>query len=185
MLQLLQEQTVKFDTHQAGDGREIDNDALHMHKRMNGKKFKGVHIRIPLNSSGNITYSGNNSKIANQIIKEVKSVFKKDSAKVTEMAKSLAKNINRYSKDMSSENSLKFLEDSAKTIAKHFELKEEITGRLVSEAKNHYISSFITTHRDNNNKIYYIKQDVHRKSIKIGDNIEKLFYGNNKSKDNF
>ena len=62
MKQIIQDQTISFDTHQAGDGRRIQVDQLHMHKRMNGKKFKGVNIKIPLDPNQSIDYSGNNSE---------------------------------------------------------------------------------------------------------------------------
>ncbi|MFE3870262.1 hypothetical protein ACFX5F_03400 [Flavobacterium sp. ZS1P70] len=56
MKQIIQNQTISFDTHQAGDGRKIDIEELHMHKRMNDKKFKGVDIKIPLDPNKSIIY---------------------------------------------------------------------------------------------------------------------------------
>lgn len=181
MKQILQNQTISFDTHQAGDGKKINIDELHMHKRMNSKKFKGVDIKIPLNPDKEIVFTGNNSKLSNQIINEIKTVFKKNPAKVIEMAKTLADVISRYSKDMNPEDSDVFLKKSAESIAKHFELNEKIIGILNSEINKH-ISFIITSHKDENGKTYYIKQDIDRKRIKISDDLEKIFYGNNKNK---
>lgn len=181
MKQIIQDQTISFDTHQAGDGQEINIDGLHMHKRMNSKKFKGVNIRIPLNPDEEISYSGNNSKLSNEIINEIKTVFKKNPAKVREMAKTLAGIISRYSKDMNAKNSKEFTDNSAKAIAKHFDLNEDISGKLDSGINKH-LSFVITSHEDENGKLYYIKQDISRKRIKIGDNLEKILYGNAKYK---
>ena len=44
MKELINGQTIDFDIHRAGDCQEITVDGLHMHKRMNGKKFKGVDV---------------------------------------------------------------------------------------------------------------------------------------------
>lgn len=181
MKQIIQNQTISFDTHQAGDGQQINVDGLHMHKRMNSKKFKGVDVRIPLNPDEEIIFSGNNSKLSNQIINEIKSVFKKDPEKVREMAKTLAGVISRYSKDMNAKNSKDFLENSSKAIAKHFGLNKNIESKLSSEINNH-VSFLITAHEDEKGKLYYIKQDIDRRRIKVGDDLEKLFYGNKKYK---
>ncbi len=48
MKQLIQNQTVSFDTHQAGDGQPVNIDSLHIHKRMNNKTFN-VHKLVSFN----------------------------------------------------------------------------------------------------------------------------------------
>lgn len=181
MKQIIQDQTIGFDTHQAGDGQLIKISELHMHKRMNSKKFRGVDIRIPLDPNKEIIYTGNNSQDAERIISEIKRVFKKDPAKVTEMAKYIAYTISRYSANMSPEDSETFLDNSASAIAKHFDLDGKIADRMTSEINKH-ISSYITSHRDETGKLFYIKQDIDRKRIKLGDDLEKLLFGNGKYK---
>lgn len=181
MKQIIQDQTISFDTHQAGDGKKIEVDQLHMHKRMNGKKFKGVEIKIPLNPNEPIDFGDSKSDIGQQIINEIKHVFKKNPSKVREMAKYIANRISRYSDDMTAENSRSFFEDGAKAIAKHFELKEKIEETLTEQIKNH-LSFYITAHSDKEGNTFYIKQDVKRKRIKIGNELEKLFFGNEKYK---
>ena len=181
MRSLIQNQTVSFDTHQAGDGQKVKVEDLHMHKRMNGRKYKGVNIKIPFNPEKEIEYTGNNSDYSDQIINEIKRAFKKNPNKVREFAKDLANRISRYSSDMNAENSRKFLEESAQTIAKHFELNEKIINVMISEIYNH-VSFFITSHKDDTGKTFYIKQDIDRKRVKIGDDLEKIFYGNGTDK---
>jgi hypothetical protein len=181
MKQIIQDQTISFDTHQAGDGRKIQVDQLHMHKRMNGKKFKGVNIKIPLDPNQSIDYSGNNSEDGQLIINEIKSVFKKNPSKVREMAKYVANRISRYTQDMTVEESKQFLDNGAEAIAKHFELNDKIAETMTKQIKNH-LSYYITSHEDETGKLYYIKQDIDRKRIKIGDDLEKIFYGNEKFK---
>lgn len=181
MKQIIQDQTIGFDTHQAGDGRKIEIDELHMHKRMNNKKFRGVDIKIPLDPNKPIVYTGNNSKNAQNIITEIKKVFKKDPGKVREMAKYIANRISRYSSDMNANDSKKFLDESASAIAKHFDLDEKIADKMTQEIHNH-ISFYITSHYDETGKLFYIKQDIDRKRIKLSDDLEKLLYGNGKHK---
>ena len=181
MKQIIQDQTISFDTHQAGDGRKIEISQLHMHKRMNGKKFKGVEIKIPLNPDQPIDFGDSKSDIGTQIINEIKNVFKKNPTKVREMAKYIANRISRYSEDMNPETSKKFFEDGAKAIAKHFDLNEKIEQNITEQMKNH-LSFYITAHSDEEGNTFYIKQDIGRKRIKIGDDLEKLFFGNEKYK---
>ncbi|MES2654405.1 MAG: hypothetical protein V4620_02395 [Bacteroidota bacterium] len=181
MKQIIQNQTIGFDTHQAGDGQVIKVDELHMHKRMNEGKYRGVDIRIPLDPNKEIIYTGNNSRDAERIISEIKRVFKKDSSKVTEMAKYVANTISRYATDMLAEESKAFLDNSASSIAKHFDLEGKIANRMTREINKH-ISFYITSHRDETGKLFYIKQDIDRKRIKLGDDLEKLLYGNGKYK---
>jgi hypothetical protein len=181
MKQIIQDQTVSFDTHQAGDGRKVDVDQLHMHKRMNGKKFKGVNIKIPLDPNKSIDYTGNNSKEGQRIINEIRKVLKKNPGKVREMAKFVANRISRYTDDMTAENSKEFLDKTANALAKHFELNDKISESMTQEINNH-LSFYITSHLDNEGNIYYIKQDITRKRIKIGDDLEQLFYGNENRK---
>lgn len=178
MKQIIQNQTISFDTHQAGDGRKINREDLHMHKRMNDKKFKGVNIKIPLDPDRPIDYSGNNSADAQEIISEIKSVFKKKPAKVKEMAKYIANRISRYSQDMDVEDSKMFLEKSAKAIAKHFDLNPKIEDKIIKEISN-YLSYYVSYHEDEDGKLFYIKQDVKLKKIKLGDDLEKLLHDNN------
>ena len=108
MKKIIQDQTISFDTHQAGDGRKIKIDLLHMHKRINGNKFKGIEIKIPLNPNQPIDFGNCKSIIGKQIINEIKQVFKKNPAKVRELAKYVANRISRYSEDMTVEKSIKF-----------------------------------------------------------------------------
>lgn len=181
MKQIIQDQTISFDTHQAGDGRKIEVNQLHMHKRMNRRKFKGVEIKIPLNPNEPINFGDSKSEIGQQIINEIKQVFKKNPSKVREMAKYIANRISRYSDDMSAEDSKNFFDEGAKAIAKHFELNEKIEQTLTEQIKN-YLSYYITAHSDEEGNTFYIKQDVGRKRIKIGNELEKLFFGNEKYK---
>lgn len=168
MKALIQDQTVTFDTHQAGDRQPIKVDDLHMHKRMNGRRHRGVNIRIPLNPNEEIDYRGNpNSE--SEIMNEIKSVFKKNPSKVTEMAKELASIIKRYGRDMTEENREGFLVGAAESIAKHFELKPEVKEKLMSGVRG-----LLTSHTDSQGKTYYIKQDINREQIKISDSLDHV-----------
>ncbi len=173
MKQIIKDQTVSFDTHQAGDRREVDADQLHMHKRMNGKRFKGVNIRIPFDPNKPIDYSGNNSKEGKHLIREIREVFKKNPAKVREMAKFVANRISRYTADMNAEDSKNFLDNTANALGKHFDLNDNVSEAMTQQIHNN-LSFYITSHTDNDGKVYYIKQDIDRKRIKIGDNLEKI-----------
>lgn len=153
-----------------------------MHKRMNSGKYRGVNIRIPLDPNKPVDYSGNNaSDQGTRILNEIKNVFKKDPNAVREMARTLARVISRYSQEMNAKDTNEFLESSARAIVKHFELKPKIYETIHSEIKKH-VSFMITSHVDETGKVYYLKQDIERKRIKIGDSLEKVFYGNEKYK---
>ena len=56
MKELINGQTIDFDIHKAGDGSEISIDGLHMHKRMNNKRYKGVDVLFPLDDKEDIEF---------------------------------------------------------------------------------------------------------------------------------
>lgn len=170
MKQLIQDQTVSFDTHQAGDGREVLIDQLHLHKRMNGKKHKGVNIKIPLDPNKPIDYGIAKEKIGRSIINEIRKVFRKDPDKVREFAKYVANQIDRYGSGMSENQSRVFLAKTSEGLAKHFELNSKIKKKLSEE-----INNYVTIHNDVNGKKYYIRQNLVEKEIEISDSFEDLY----------
>ena len=193
MKKLIDNQTIDFDNHSAGDGKEITVKGLHMHKRMNGKKFKGVDVLLPLDGEIKIEFrpKKTSTKIQKQIINEIKKVLKKNKAKREEFINTIFNVIERYSNlevsgDSFNQNIQLFRENAVKIAAlfsKDGTIREEMY--QIIDSNIHY---FITRHKKDklkNNqpfhqKNFYIKQDVKRNRIKISDDLEALNYGNEK-----
>jgi len=182
MDKLIDNQTIDFDTHQAGSGEEILIDGLHMHKRINGKRGKGVSVIFPLYGKSEIVFRPRTTKnkLRQQILNEIKNVLKKNHEKRDEFVMTIIDEIKRYSNGLPEEKKIDNIKKGASKIAKIFSKNDEVKNEIMQIVKKR-IKFIITSHLKNNGKLFFIKQDFMRNRIKIGDDLELINYGNNKS----
>lgn len=78
---LINNQTIKIDNHNRGDGRELSQEGIHIHKRTNTKidgKRRDIDIEVPLNSTAPKRITSGNKKykdIPRSLQKEIQEAF--------------------------------------------------------------------------------------------------------------
>jgi len=161
MKNLIKNQDIKFDTHQAGDGQAINIEALHMEKILHNPK--GVKIKYhlfrdiePIKVSRNI-----DDNILTRVNNEVKTAFK-DKNKLKNFAQLIIEQMFRY------KNNEMTLDDAIpgiKLIAKYFDLQDNILELLVKYSEVH-IKEISVIVNDENENLYQIKQNEKETIIK-------------------
>jgi hypothetical protein len=176
MQKLIDNQTIGFDVHIAGDGQPVSISGLHMHKRMNGKQFKGVDVLFPLEGDGDIIFRPSSTKNAlrNQLMTEIRRVISKDVAKRKELVKVVMEEIQRYSNGMPSKEQIQKIRNGALRIADVFSKNSVIEQEMTEQIESH-LKLFVTKHKKEDGKMFYIKQDFLRTRIKVSDDLEELF----------
>lgn len=180
--ELLNNQNVYIDSHQQGDRQTIKKEFLHLHKKMNGRKFKGWEVQIYLESNGiRVDYKrgfDNDSKETRTVKNEIERAFKgSDDTRTKKLISDLHEAIKSYYEEdqLNDEETEKKLVEWAKRIANGFGLKSSIVDKIVDKASSHI--TLITSHEDTSGKTYYIKQDTDKRKIPIAasDNINELY----------
>lgn len=158
---LIDGQDIAFDTHQAGDGQEMNVEALHMEKRLH----EGGKLKFPLfGDMNNPEASGNvNGRTKVKIINEVKSVLKKDTALTKELAQTVFDELERFSNGEATESDAK---ETAINIARYFDLDDTFIN-MASGFKGDTLTSLKTWHESLSSprKIFMITQS--KKNIDI------------------
>ena len=178
---LLDNQTLDFENHARGNRKPIVfGDGLHMHKRMNKGKYKGVEIIFPIDKLGEYIFQGRNIKTKEEkhIISEINKVFKKNKDKRQKLIMTVVREITRYSGRIPETELLENVRKGARNLAQAMELNGDIVDEIKSITENE-IRNYVSTHTNDKGKQFYIKQDFVRRKIKMSDNLEKLFYANN------
>jgi hypothetical protein len=175
MRELINDQTIDFDIHAAGNGQAIGLDGLHMHKRMNGKRYRGVHVLFPLDGNQQITFRPphTNNLIRKQLMNEIRRVVSKSREKREELVGTIIEEIRKYSNNLPSGEQVDSIKRGAERIAKVFskngkvenEMKQQIEGKL---------KFYMTSHTDENERQFFIKQDFLRNRITLSEDIEEL-----------
>jgi hypothetical protein len=171
---LIKDQTIRMDAHVSGKEPKLMD--LHIHKKVNKKNRKIVQVKIPVNINREISIKGDVSELCD----EMKKVFKKDERKTRKFASGVIETILKYDEfnNLTKEEQRKKLEEFAQRLAEYFEAQE--IADVMSSEINGKIQFFLTSHIYNN-KMFYIKQDLYRQYIKIGDDLEQIFHGNENS----
>lgn len=179
MEKLIDNQTIDFDTHRAGDRQEAGIDGLHMHKRMNGKRFKGIDVLIPLDDKDEIQFRPRNTKdaIKGALLSEVRHALSKDPLKRKALVDTIIDVIGRYSARMDQNERDATIRTGAERIAQIFSKRPGIESEMRQHI-NDRLSFVITGHYKDDGSLFYIKQDFRRGRVKIGDDIEDLNKGN-------
>lgn len=175
MKELINGQTIKFDMHSAGDGKPAGVRDLHMHKRMNGKRFKGVGVRFPLAGRADIQFDSKNSKRGDgeRVIREIKNALERDAQLRVRLVATLMEEIERFSGSLPKSEKINLMRRGAEKIAGFFSDDRKVLQEMMDMA-NERVKIFITEHRKANGHPFFIKQDFLRHYITIGDDLEKL-----------
>jgi len=178
---LLDNQNLYIDSHQQGDRQATKEKFLHLHKKMNGRKFKGWEVQIYLESDDiRVDYKkgfDNDSLETRTVKNEIQQIFKSsDDTKVKQLIKDLHEAIKSYYGNSLSDNGVEDkLMGWATRIADGFGLKSSIKDKIINRSSE-YIS-FITSHEDVNGKVYFLKQDTDPIKIPIAmsDDMNELY----------
>lgn len=179
--ELLDNQNLYIDSHQQGDRQAIREEFLHLHKKMNGRKFKGWEIQIYLESDDvRVDYRkgfDNDSLETRTVKNEIQQIFKSsDDTKIKQLIRDLHEAIKSYYGDSLSKNGMEDkLTEWAKRIADGFGLKSSIKEKIINKSSD-YIS-VITSHEDASGKMYFLKQDTNPGKIPIvmSDDMNELY----------
>jgi tRNA pseudouridine-54 N-methylase len=170
-----------MDAHVAGKNPKFGD--LHIHKKTN-RHNNSIEVKIPVNPDKEIQFKarkGDRRTKEKPFINEVKKEFKKQSEeKMRHFAKEVIEGITKYDevRNKPKEEQKDILRDYAERLAGYFDLPR-FRDVMAAEIDNK-IQFLLTSHADSNNKLYYIKQDIIREYITIGDDLEELFYRNEK-----
>lgn len=178
---IIDNQTIDFDLHARGDGKPtFYGGGLHMHKRINSGKYRGVDILFPIDSPTSYSFRKKSisSRDQDKLISEINRVFKDNPQKVKDLVDTVIKEIERYSGAISEQQLLKNIKDGAKNLASAMGLNRKITDDIKSIVDGK-LTTYLSSHKDSKGKLYYIKQDLKRKIIKMSDDLEMVFYANN------
>ena len=78
---LVDGQTIKIDNHNTGTSFQWD-EAIHLHKRMNSKKYRGIEVLIPLACDGKLEFRGANGKKDLELMNEIEKAFSNPTIRV-------------------------------------------------------------------------------------------------------
>ena len=158
MKQLIKNQNIKFDTHQAADGQEANLKGLHLEKILHNPK--NTKIKFHFFDKTPIQKQNNNidKKLLEKIQKEVSKALNKDPKKTKELGDLIINTLYRYkTQGIDNKDAL----EAVKNIANYFDLKEDFISKTIKYGINDKkITEIITTHLSNGSsqKRYKIKQ---------------------------
>jgi hypothetical protein len=125
---LISNQDIAFDTHQAGDGQPVNVDALHLEKRLYG----GGKIRFPLFGNRNPSSEGVDDRRLRRVTREVRSALS-DTTTTEQLAETLVSQLRRFKgKKMTIDDA----REAANNLAKFFNLGPAIVERAVFHAES-------------------------------------------------
>lgn len=156
---LIDGQTIKIDNHNIGNVYKWDN-SIHLHKRMNSKKYRGIEVLIPLTSDGKLEFRGANGKKDLELMNEIEKAFSNPTIRVR-FVKTLMKSLSDlfYSSNISKNEWYELFVIVASRIAAFFGLKTKIKEKMDND--------IISFSRDKGIDIY-IKADKEEKAIILG-----------------
>lgn len=155
---LINGQDVTFDTHQAGDGQEVNWKAVHLEKKMHNRKGK---IRFPL--SGNMApswSSGISRDNFEKITREVRDELGDNQALVEELAETVVDILSRYSSGRATTDDAKI---AAKRLAGYFGLNEQFE-RVVERYAHGRLVLFTSVHMNSETRLL---QEISQSSDRV------------------
>ncbi len=168
MYTLINGQDISFDTHQAGDGQEINYKSLHMDKKQHGRG--GVRVKFAFFASEkelsieNLCKKAKSQDQCKKVVNEIKKVLKKNPDKKIELAKIIVTQLIKFS---NKEASLEEATTVAKNIASIFNLSTDFTDKVIAIYDNNLNLEKATTYHTDRDKIEFqiVQSSV---SIKVG-----------------
>ena len=159
---LIDGQTIKIDNHNTGTLYQWD-EAIHLHKRMNSKQYRGIEVLIPLAPKGRLDFRGANEKKEIELKNEIRKAFSNHTIRtrfVNTLINSLSDLYN--SSKISKDEWYELFVIVASRIAAYFDLKPKVKERIDND--------IIRFSREKGLDIF-IKADRDKESIIIGDDL--------------
>ena len=173
---LINGQTIEIDNHNRGTDYEW-NEAIHIHKRMNSKKYRGIEVLVPLAHDSKLDFRGVNGNKDIELINEFEKAFSNSTIR-TKFVKTFINSLsNLFNKSkISKDEWYGLFEEVANRIVKYFGIKDKVGERINSDIIKYSKEKGINV---------YIKADKDSESVILGtdmslvDNFNKEF-GNGK-----
>lgn len=159
---LIDGQTIKIDNHNTGTLYQWD-EAIHLHKRMNSKKYRGIEVLIPLAQDGKLDFRGSNGKKDIELKNEIEKAFSNPTIRI-KFVKTLINSLSDLfdSSKISKDEWYELFVIVASRIAAYFDLKPKVKGRIGND--------IIRFSREKGLDIY-IRADQKEKTIILGTDI--------------
>ena len=167
---LIDGQTIKIDNHNTGTLYQWD-EAIHLHKRMNTKKYRGIEALIPLAQDGRLDFRGANGKKDIELKNEIEKAFSNPTIRI-KFVKTLINSLSDLfnSSKLSKDEWCRLFEEVAGRIVRYFDLKPKVKERIDND--------IIRFSRENGLDIY-IRADQKEKAIILGTDITLINNFNN------
>ena len=159
---LIDGQTIEIDNHNRGTEYKWD-EAIHIHKRMNSKQYRGIEVLIPLAQKGRLDFRGASEKKEIELKNEIRKAFSNHTIRtrfVNTLINSLSDLYN--SSKISKDEWYELFVIVASKIAAYFDLKPKVKERIDND--------IIRFSREKGLDIF-IKADRDKGSIIIGDDL--------------
>lgn len=162
---LIDGQTIEIDNHNRGTNYEWD-EAIHIHKRMNSKKYRGIEVLVPLAHDSKLDFRGVNGNKDVELMNEIEKAFSNSTIR-TKFVKTLINSLSNLfnNSKISKVEWYGLFEDVASRIAGYFGLKTKIKEKIGND--------IIRISREKGLDIF-VKANGENKSITIGDDIEYI-----------
>jgi len=158
MKQLINNQRVKFDSHDAGSGQAKRwGDGIHMHKYFLTGRRRKITIKIPIDSNAPIEFGRNynNDPEISQIRNEIRRALRPGNTRQG----FIKKIVNTIETWLGDEVTERIVRNAARQIAKEFDLKQDFEKEVISYASNKHIINYTSFHFENRGRrLYRISQ---------------------------
>lgn len=163
---LIDGQTIKIDNHNIGTLYKWD-EAIHLHKRMNSKKYRGIEVLIPLAQDGELDFRGANGKKDIELMNEIGNAFSNHSIRIR-FVKTLINSLSELfnSSKISKDEWYELFIIVAGRIATYFGLKTKMKEKIDND--------IIRFSREKGLDVY-IRADQKEKSIILGTDITLIY----------
>ncbi|WP_320035771.1 hypothetical protein [Halarcobacter sp.] len=156
LYELIKNQRITFDTHQAGDGQEVKWRNVHLEKSIKGEKGK---IRFPFLGKEEPSNSGMSNENFEKVKTEVKKILKKNTQKLDQLGQKIESELERFSQGVATVHDA---EEAAKRFAEYFDLKPDFIDKVVKYRKER-LSEFTTLHFSKiGQRVFAIKLTSHQ-----------------------
>ncbi|HDZ09315.1 hypothetical protein [Pseudohongiella sp.] len=137
---LINGQKISFDTHQAGDGQQVNWRNVHLEKSAINKRGK---LRVPLLSEEKPTNRGMKERDFLKMAKEVKKELRKNRDLLNDLARSIAEVVFRYGQG---EATIQDALEAARKLADYFDISEELVGLSKEYFEKEQLVKFTSYH---------------------------------------
>lgn len=148
MKSIIDNQTVRFDSHDAGSGQpqRWGDGVVHMDKRFSKGRRRGIKIKIPIDSNQQIDFGSRNPDDLEirEIVNELKKALRPGN-KRKELIGKIVKTIDSWSNGDVTEETVRI---AGRQIAEAFDLKQDFEEEVVTRARDSNVIRYASIHYD-------------------------------------